>query len=151
MSKFFDDAWLEKNHLEWSEHPSRTVGDLLRLRGPRQLVTIGPDATAAQATQLMQAKEISQLPVLQEGKNVGSIQEVTLARVLHDNKDLRRVTVGEVMARPLPQLDVNTDLDEIYRLLLSGNTGVLAIEDGKVVGIVTRIDLIQYWTQSREK
>jgi cystathionine beta-synthase len=127
------------------------VGDLLRLRGPRQLVTIGPDATAAQATDLMQTTGISQLPVLQDGKNVGSIQEVTLARVLHDNKDLRRVTVGEMMARPLPQLDVATDLDEVYRLLLSGNTGVLAVEDGKVQGIVTRIDLIQYWTQTREK
>jgi cystathionine beta-synthase len=151
LSKLFDDEWLAKNHLEWAEHPSRTIGDMLRLRGPRQLVTIGPDASAAQATELMQSTGISQLPVLQEGKNVGSIQEVTLARVLHDNKDLRRVTVGEVMARPLPQLDVNTDLDEAYRLLLSGNTGVLAIEDSKVVGIITRIDLIQYWTQSRER
>ena len=151
LSKLFDDEWLAKNHLEWTEQPARTVGDLLRLRGPRQLVTISPDATAAEATRLMQATGISQLPVLQDGKNVGSIQEVTLARLLHDNKDLRQVIVGEVMARPLPQLDVATDLDEVYRLLLSGNTGALAVEDGKVVGIVTRIDLIQYWTQSREK
>jgi cystathionine beta-synthase len=151
LSKFYDDEWLAKNHIEWAEHPSRTVGDLLRQRGIRQVVTISPDATAAQATELMQTAGISQLPVLQDGKNVGSIQEVTLARVLHDNKDLRHVIVGEVMARPLPQLDVGTDLDEVYRLLLSGNTGVLAIEDGKVLGIVTRIDLIQFWTQTREK
>jgi cystathionine beta-synthase len=151
LSKLFDDEWLAKNHLEWTEQPARTVGDLLKLRGPRQLVTISPDASAAEATRLMQSAGISQLPVMQDGKNVGSVQEVTLARVLHDNKDLRQVAVGEIMARPLPQLDVSTDLDEVYRLLLAGNTGALAVEDGKVVGIVTRIDLIQYWTQSREK
>ncbi len=35
----------------------------------------------------MQTTGISQLPVLEDGKPVGSIQEVTLARVLHDNDD----------------------------------------------------------------
>jgi cystathionine beta-synthase len=81
---------------------------------------------------------------------VGSVQEVTLARVLHDNSDPNQVKVGEIMAKPLPVLDIATDLDEAYRLLLSGNTGVLAVKDGKVVDIVTRIDLIQYWTQQRK-
>ena len=37
------------------------------------------------------------------------------------------------------------------RLLLAGNTGVLAVSDGQVVDIVTRIDLIQYWDRTREK
>jgi cystathionine beta-synthase len=55
------------------------------------------------------------------------------------------------MARPLPQLETSVHLDEAYRLLMAGNTGVLAVEDGKVVDIVTRIDLIQYWTQERQK
>ena len=41
-----------------------------------------------------------------DGKPVGSIQEVTLARLLHDRSDPDQVTVGEIMARPLPQLDV---------------------------------------------
>ena len=54
------------------------------------------------------------------------------------------------MARPLPQLDVGVHLDEAYRLLLAGNTGVLATSAGEVVDIVTRIDLIQYWNQMRQ-
>ena len=57
--------------------------------------------------------------------------------------------VGEIMAKPLPQLDVGTHLDEAYRLLLAGNTGVLATSGGQVVGIVTRIDLIEYWNKQR--
>jgi cystathionine beta-synthase len=98
----------------------------------------------------MQSAGISQLPVLQDGKPVGSIQEVTLARVLHDERDPAQVTVGEIMARPLPQVETTVHLDEAYRLLLAGNTGVLAVEDGKVVGIVTRIDLVQYWLASQK-
>src|SRR5262249_14813768 len=97
------------------------------------------------AIDLLQSTGISQLPVLQNGKSVGSIQEVTLARVLHDNSDPNKVTVGEIMARPLPQLESSVHLDEAYRLLLSGNTGVLVVVGGQISDIVTRIDLVQYW------
>jgi len=99
----------------------------------------------------MQKTGISQLPVLEDRKPVGSIQEVTLARVLHDHSDPDHVSVGEVMVRPLPTLETTVHLDEAYRLLLAGNTGVLAVSDGQVVDIVTRIDLIQYWDTVRSK
>jgi cystathionine beta-synthase len=115
------------------------------------MVSISPTATVADAFRLMKNSGISQLPVLDEGKPVGSIQEVTLARVLHDYDDPGQVTVAEIMARPLPVLDAHVHLDEAYRLLLSGNTGVLAVEDGKVVDIVTRIDLVEYWSSIRKQ
>jgi cystathionine beta-synthase len=145
MSKFFDDDWLVQNRLNWSEAPHQTIGDLLRSRGPRQLVTIGPEASAREAVELLRSAGISQLPVLKDGQPVGSIQEVTLARVFHDHGDPERVLMGDIMARPLPTLDAGVHLDEAYRLLLSGHTGILAESEGKVVDIVTRIDLIQYW------
>jgi cystathionine beta-synthase len=150
LSKFYDDAWLAENKLILHEQPTHSVGELIQARGPRQLVTISPDATVAEAIDRMQSSGISQLPVLQDGKPVGSIQEVTLARVLHDNADPARVKVNDVMARPLPTLETTVHLDEAYRLLLAGNTGVLATSDGKVIDIITRIDLVQYWNQQRK-
>src|SRR5262249_14840346 len=110
MSKMFDDDWLAENHLLWEVQPAHSVGDLLRPRGPGQLATVSPEATAASAIELLQPAGISQLPVLQDGKPVGSVQEVTLARVLHDHTDPSKVTVGEIMAKPLPQLDVTIHL-----------------------------------------
>ena len=151
LSKFYDDQWLAENKLTMTEEPTFSIGDLLRTRGPRDLVTVEPSATAAAAIELMQSRGISQLPVLEGGRPVGSVQEVTLARVLHDHQDTERVAVGEIMARPLPVLDVRVHLDEAYRLLLSGNTGVLAVAEGKVVDILTRIDLVQYWDRQRKK
>ncbi len=151
LSKFYDDAWLAANHLESHEQVAHSVGDLLRQRGQRQMVSITPEANVADAIESMQAAGISQLPVLQDGKPVGSIQEVTLARVFHDDSDPNSVKIADVMAKPLPTLDVGVHLDEAYRLLLAGNTGVLAVQDGRVVDIVTRIDLIHYWNQGRPK
>lgn len=150
LSKFFDDHWLNENKLASVETIAQSIGDLLTKRGPRSLVKITPDATAEQAIQLMEATGISQLPVITaEGKPVGSVQEVTLARILHDRRDPNMVPIGEIMARPLPTLDVGVHLDEAYRLLLAGYTGVLTTLNDKVFDIITRIDLIHYWDQAR--
>jgi len=149
LSKFFDEAWLTANKLTTVTHIPHSIGDLLKYRGPRQLVTIGPKSTLSEVIRILQTSGISQLPVLDDGKSVGSIQEVTLARILHDHSDPDKVKVGDVMARPLPQLEMTVHLDEAYRLLLAGNTGVLASQDGKVTDIVTRIDLVHYWNQMR--
>jgi len=152
LSKFFDDRWLAENKLTYSEPPSKSIGDLIRKRGPRELVKVTPDATADEAIAILESKGISQLPVIAaDGKPVGSVQEVTLARVLHDGRDPAQVRVGDIMARPLPTLDLNTHLDEAYRLLLAGFTGVLAIQQEQVVDIITRIDLIHYWDHDRKK
>ena len=78
--------------------------------GPRALLSVAPETTAAQAVELLQASGIAQLPVLRDGRAVGSIQEVTLARLLHDDVDPATVPVGDVMARPLPQVDVTVHL-----------------------------------------
>jgi len=149
LSRFYDDQWLAENKLTLTHEVIKALNDVLASRGSRQLVTTSPSATVASAIELMQARSISQLPVLEDGKPVGSLHEVTLARVLHDHQDPAKVKVGEVMARPLPTLDVNTHLDEAYRLLMAGHTGVLATKGGQVVDIVTRIDLVQYWNKGR--
>ena len=149
LSKFFDDSWLATHGLTTTVSVVSTANDLLQMRGPRSLVYIGPEANVAEAIDMMQSAGISQLPVLKDGQAEGSIQEVTLARILHDQQDPASVKVDDVMARPLPQVDGSVHLDEVYRLLLSGNTGVLVKNEGKVLDIITRIDLVQYYKSQR--
>jgi cystathionine beta-synthase len=149
LSKFYDENWLREVGLLKDDPPADTIGDLIKFRGPRTLIVTDPDATVAAAIELLQAKGISQVPVLKNGESVGSIQEITLARALHEGVAAEKVKVGDVMARPLPQLPMQTHIDEAYRLLQAGNTGVLAMDGGRVVDIVTRIDLIAYWNRQR--
>lgn len=151
LSKFYNDEWLAQNNLGGFAEAPQSIADLLRTRGPRQLVTVTRDSTVSAAIGLLQSVGISQLPVLEDGRTVGSVQEVTLARVLHDHQDPDKVKVGEIMARPLPQLESSVHLDEAYRLLMAGNTGVLVVQGDKIVDIVTRIDLVEYWNKHRGK
>lgn len=151
LSKFFDDKWLADNNLSTTATVVHSVGEVLEARGKRSLLSLTSSSTAADAIELLQSKSISQIPVLDDGKPVGSVQEVTLARILHDGRNPQDVAIGEVMARPLPALDVTTHLDEAYRLLMAGHTGVLVMQAGKVVDIITRIDLVQHWDRKRKK
>src|SRR5439155_1578393 len=76
LSKFFDDAWMVENKMMTGNITvPHSIGDLLRSRKARQLVTVSPKATVSEAIGLMQSKGISQLPVLQDGLPVGSVQE----------------------------------------------------------------------------
>ena len=75
------------------------------------------------------------------------IQTPDLLLIIYEaNGGLRQVFLD---GRPLPQVDAGVHLDEAYRLLLAGNSGVLATSGGAVVDIITRIDLIEYWNRPR--
>lgn len=151
LSKFYDDNWMRETGLLKDDPNNECIGDMLKKRGDRPLISIAPTATVAEAIDVLQKRGISQMPVVLDGQALGSVQEITVARFLQEGHEPSQVQVKDVMAKPLPQLDVSTHIDEAFRLLQAGNTGVLATLQGKVVDIVTRIDLIQYWNQRRKK
>ena len=128
---------------------SHTVGEVLELRGPSRLVCVAPDDTAETAIQRLRQHDVSQMPVIDRGKSVGSIREITVVRLLHDRGNPREILVREIMARPLPQVEITTDVSEVYRLLMSGNSGVIVTHSGVIEGIVTRIDLVDFWDTTR--
>jgi len=56
-----------------------------------------------------------------------------------------------VMGAPLPAVDEGVDVAEPYRLLLGGHNAVLVTRAGAPVGLITRYDLLDFWTASRER
>jgi hypothetical protein len=77
------------------EQPAHSLGDLLKTRGLRQLVTTGPETTVAEAIELLQQTGISQLPVLQDGKPVGRTnRSSTWTRLSAVRDDERAATLG---------------------------------------------------------
>ena len=149
LSKVYSDKWMIEKGFMKVESQSHTISELLKWRGPSELIAVTPDQTVESAIQMLRGNGISQLPVIEDGKVVGAIREITVARTLHEGKDTRQVRVHEMMARPLPQLDEKVDLDEVYRLLMSGNSGVVALRKSEIVAIVTRIDLVNFWDALR--
>jgi len=145
LSKMYSDEWMrEMGYLE-SASQAQCAGNVLDWQGARPIFSINPEQPAEDAVQIFRREGISQLPVIEDSKVVGQIKEITLARLLHDHRDPRRVAVREIMGTPLPTVEEQVSLDEVYRILLSGYSGVLVLRGGKVAGIITRIDLVEFW------
>lgn len=109
------------------------------------VVTIDASDTVNKAVEVMERLGISQIPVLDDGKVIGCIYESSLLKALRKSKDPSRLLgmrVMEVMEEPLPMLNPQSSLEEAYVLLLSGKPAVLIVEQGRPVGIVTKIDVV---------
>jgi cystathionine beta-synthase len=152
LTKFYSDRWLEDNGFAEEVRPRASSGDVLRSkRRTDDLIAVSPTATVLEAVRLMEDHDISQLPVIDGGRAVGSLTEVALVKSLHDGADPALTRVEDVMGGPLPDVDESVDVAEPYRLLLGGHNGVLVTRHGAPVGLITRYDLLDFWTASRER
>lgn len=151
LSKVYNDDWMRENGYLDDERAPATARDVLHAMGPRTLLYLTPEHTLDEAITVLRDREVSQIPIIEDDRVVGGIQEVTLARLMHEGRDPRQVKLRQIMARALPEVDEQISVDEVYRLLLSGNTGVLVRRAGKLSGIITRIDLVNFWDKPRAK
>jgi predicted transcriptional regulator len=100
--------------------------------------------TVAAAIRVMREKGISQLPVLGKGVPVGSLSDRTVIHALSEATDadaLARTPVGSLMGPPFPMADPDTSVDQAFPLL-EDQPAVLIVERGKLLGIVSKADLL---------
>ena len=146
LSKMYDDAWMAHSGFADVKPATATAGDLLTALGRRdKLISLGPDDTLQRAADTFMEQGISQLPVLENGEMIGAIHEITIMRTLHQGAAPARILLREAMAQPLPRVDHTVLLEEVYRLLLSGNTAVVVSKEGGLAGIITRSDLLRFY------
>ncbi len=146
LSKMYDDAWMAQNGFTDVKPETATAGDLLTALGHQgRLIYLEPEDTLERAASIFLERGISQLPVVENGQMVGAVHEITIMRTMHQGTEPGRIRLKEAMARPLPQLDCAVLLEEVYRLLLSGNTAVVVSREGRLAGIITRSDLMRFY------
>ncbi len=149
LSKMYDNTWMAQHGLA-DRLPERVgVGDLLSALGREgNLISLTPEDTLKKAADLFRERGISQLPILEKGEMVGAVEEITIMRALRQGSPPEAIRLREIMAKPLPRLDVGVSLEEVYRLLMAGNPAVVAVRDGRVVSIITRSDLMSFYQKS---
>ncbi len=154
INKIYSDKWMQENGFwEGKMQESIKIKDLLVEKNIfTSIIYVSPQEKLYQALRLMQEYEISQLPVIDIAQNVvGSINEATLMQLSHDGIDFRQQTISAVMGKPLPVLDEDTDVSEAYRILLSGASAIVVKRPEGLTGLLTRVDLINYWINRKKE
>ena len=144
LSKVHNDAWMRDNHLL---DPAVTrVADMVSSKGrpiPR-LVAVEIGEPLRRAVALVEKHDITQIPVFKGREVVGTLYDSEiLKRVLQDPAVLDK-PVESLMAEPLPVVQGDEPIERVTRLLASRNPAVLVREDGAVVGILTRFDMLHF-------
>lgn len=107
------------------------------------IISITPSDNLRKAVSLMRSKDISQLPVLDSGKCVGSLSDSMIVDLLSDaKKDIRKLSVRDIMYESYPVLPANSLVDVAVGLL-HHYRAVLVEKDGKLAGIITKADLLK--------
>jgi len=109
------------------------------------VITIKSSEKVKKAIELMEKYAISQLPVVNDnGVPVGSITESTVLKKLlsGEPEKILKLKVEEIMEESFPTITPSTNIKDIQQLILKKYPAVLVMEKGKIVGIITKIDLI---------
>ena len=129
-----------------SYHSASSVAtDLLRRRaaGAPTLVQVAPAAQVRQALNLMSTFGVSQLPVIDDGTCVGSLVESTLMTTALEQPTILDRAVRDVMEAAFPVVESTLTLDRLAPMLSRETPAALIADQGKVIGIVSRYDVLQ--------
>jgi predicted transcriptional regulator len=129
--KIFDA--LEKSR---SKKIDLTAGNIMK----KNVITIHPQEKVMKAASIMKRKNISQLPVVEKDKVIGTISEKEISHSI--SKTPRNLLVKDLMSDPLPLVSINTTV-EMLSDLLDYYPAVLITESGRIKGIVCRSDLLK--------
>jgi predicted transcriptional regulator len=104
------------------------------------VISAKPTDKILKATQLMMKHAISQLPILDAGKIVGTITEESVVQNLSNR--LADEKIEKIMQAPLPSVPEDTSTSMIQPLL-QDHPAVLVVRRGEIVGIIARSDLLK--------
>jgi len=152
LSKVYNDAWLADQGLARRELHG-DLSDLITRRPDRgEVVSVGPDDTLDTAFKRMRGADVSQLPVLQDGRLVGILDESDIVHVMNTDEITRaarfKKAVGEVMTRDLDTVQVSEPLDALIPLFDRDRVAIV-LDGERFVGLITRTDLINHLSLNR--
>lgn len=142
LTKFHSDEWMkEKRLLEPQKITAGLITGTKKAHAPKTLIWASPGEKVADVLAKMDEQGLTQLPVLEDGRPVGSVRENRVLAKVVRNRDLLESTVVDVMEASFPTVDVDASSGEITRRLQS-SPAILVEEYGRIIGIITRHDVL---------
>ena len=145
LSKFYDNKWMRENGFLELEFGEVTLGDLLVSKTEKTLyqATLGDSLHSVMS--VMRQRAISQMPVVgTDGTLVGLIDEVDILNHMLEHEDhSHEQTLDGLVQNARAVFPPESTLDECMPSLTEG-FALLVVEEGKPVGILTKIDVLDY-------
>lgn len=140
VGKIFNDDWMRDRGFLDKDRIS-----VLEVHGAKQreLMSVEADAYVNDVLKLITDNGISQLPVFENGKPVGSITEGKLFHHLFNKPEDRNCKVRDIMQAPFPEVSGNMSISEMAETFDKNTPAVLYKDGTGVYRILTKHDIIK--------
>jgi cystathionine beta-synthase len=160
LSKIFDDNWMLEHGFLERRSPAPTIAEVLAYKHSSDgrlpdLVVCATHEKVGAAIELMQRYGISQLPVVRHepveslSDVIGSLNERGLLDRIFRHPDSLGEDVAAAMGPPLPAVDSNDSVDDVFASLTGGGAAVVVVLAGRPTAVLTRSDLLEYLAHGR--
>ena len=148
LSKVYNDYWmLEQGFLE--RERTGDLRDLIsRRHADRAVAIVNVTESVLTAYQRMKLYDVSQLPVLEEGRIVGIVDEEDILLEVYDNPRHFDEPVTEAMESHLVTVPPDAPLERLMEIFNRGMVAIV-VDRGEFLGLITRIDLLN-WLRRRK-
>ncbi|MDI6807214.1 MAG: CBS domain-containing protein [Candidatus Aenigmarchaeota archaeon] len=126
----------------------------------RPVVTLGVGAEVLHARILMLRNGIKRVPIVLGNRLVGIVTEKDIAKALglfrklaegrHWDEKMKKVLVEQIMSRDIITVDPEQSLGGVVEIMFSKKvSGLPVVENDRLVGIVTKTDLVRVVAESK--
>jgi cystathionine beta-synthase len=146
LGKMFNDEWMmEKGFFD---KKGLVAKDLVKTNTNGKLITVESTDTIGNAVRLMNEMDISQIPVTNDGRIIGSLNDSLLYAKVVANPEIKNNHVETIMQPAFPFVDISAPIDSLSTMITDKNPAVL-VRDFKLdkTYIITRQDIISALTK----
>jgi cystathionine beta-synthase len=149
LSKFYDDKWMRENGYMEADWCEASLKEVMSAKPSSGLITAHESDRMADVIAAMKAHDISQMPVVTSSESLsGLITEIDLLKYLVENNHSQHPeqTIAGIMRPAQYVFPSNTTVETILPIIMDDKV-VLVTEASRPVGILTKIDLLDFITQ----
>lgn len=146
LGKVYNDDWM-RNHGFLEDKSFGTARDIIESRAnSQQLVVVEKTDSVRDAISLMNAKSVSQIPVMENGQVVGSITDNKLLLKIIENPELKDAPVEKVMEESMKFVALDSTLD-VLSSMVDKEKAVLVRDHNHQIHIITKHDILEAITK----
>ncbi|MEX2591673.1 MAG: cystathionine beta-synthase [Anditalea sp.] len=141
VGKIYNDDWM-RNHGFLENKIYGTAKEIINSRsGVHELVVVSKKDKVKDAIALMNSKNVSQIPVMENGQVVGSITDNKLLNKIITDPDLKDAAVAEVMEESMKFVALGSTLD-VLSSMVDKEKAVLVRDELHQIHIITKHDIL---------
>ena len=140
VGKMYNDDWMRERG--FLDEEVKCAKDLIQGHSDKKLISVSVSDSFSHAVNLMKQYDISQIPVKENGKFVGSLSDHSMYEKILEDPTLKEMPVSNIMEDPFPEVQGSASVNKVSQLFNKNTRAVIVNYNKDESHIITLQDII---------